>query len=149
MRAVVQRVLEGKVEVNGAVVGAIQQGLHVLVGVHKDDSVEDAAYIAGKIANMRIFEDVDGKMNLSLLEVGRSALIVSQFTLYGDARKGRRPGFSEAASGEFADQLYREVCEQVAGEGIQVERGVFGAEMKVTLVNDGPVTILLDSTRAF
>ena len=149
MRAVVQRVASGTVEVNGVEVGRIGMGFVVLVGIRIDDTVSDADYISDKIANLRIFEDSDGKMNLSLLDVGGEALIVSQFTLYGDARRGRRPSFTEAAGGEAAKALYESVCEKMAALGVSVQRGVFGAEMKVSLVNDGPVTILLDSRRGF
>lgn len=149
MRAVIQRVGEASVEVGGEIVGQIDRGFLALVGVRVDDGASDAEYIAAKIAGLRIFEDEAGKMNLSLAEVGGAALIVSQFTLYGDARKGRRPSFTEAAGGEQAEALYEAVCAAVAAAGIPVQRGVFGAEMKVRLVNDGPVTLLLDSRRAF
>jgi D-tyrosyl-tRNA(Tyr) deacylase len=149
MRAVVQRVGEARVTVEGETVGEIGPGLTVLVGVRQDDSPADADYLADKITNLRIFEDESGKLNLSLLEVGGAALIVSQFTLYGDARKGRRPGFTDAAGGEFANGLYEAVCARVQAAGIEVERGQFGAHMQVTLVNDGPVTILLDSRKEF
>jgi D-tyrosyl-tRNA(Tyr) deacylase len=149
MRAVVQRVKEARVTVDGEVVGEIGSGLMVLVGVRIDDAQADADYMADKIANLRIFEDEQGKLNLSVLDVGGAALIVSQFTLYGDARKGRRPGFTEAAAGEMATALYVKVCERVADLGVRVERGQFGAHMQVELVNDGPVTLLLDSRRQF
>jgi D-tyrosyl-tRNA(Tyr) deacylase len=149
MRAVVQRVIEASVTVEGEVIGNIGRGFMVLLGVHRNDGPSDADYIADKIANLRIFEDEAGKLNLSLMETGGAALIVSQFTLYGDARKGRRPGFTEAASGEPALQLYESVCERVAAAGITVARGRFGAEMKVHLINDGPVTLLLDSRKEF
>lgn len=149
MRAVVQRVTEAAVTVGDELVGNIGRGLLVLLGVRSDDSAADADYIADKLANLRIFEDEQGKLNLSLLETGGAALIVSQFTLYGDARKGRRPSFTEAAGGDFARALYESVCEKVAARGIRVERGRFAAEMRVSLVNDGPVTLLLDSRRAF
>lgn len=130
-------------------VGRIGAGFLVLLGVREDDAQADADYISDKIVNLRIFKDDDGKMNRSVIETGGSALIVSQFTLYGDARKGRRPSFTEAASGDEARILYESVCERVQAAGVHVERGVFGEEMKVQLVNDGPVTILLDSRRAF
>ena len=149
MRAVIQRVISSRVEVDGIVRGAIERGLLVLIGVHKDDGVASSDYIADKIINLRIFEDALGKMNLSLAEVGGKVLIVSQFTLYGDARKGRRPGFSEAAAGIDAESHYMSVCEKVSNAGIHVEKGIFGADMQVHLINDGPVTILLDSDRAF
>lgn len=149
MRAVVQRVTEVRVEVGGETVGNIGRGFLVLLGVRQDDAGADADYIADKIVNLRVFEDGNGKLNLSLLDTGGAALIVSQFTLYGDARKGRRPSFTEAASGDSARSLYESVCEKVAAHGVEVERGRFAAEMKVSLVNDGPVTLLLDSRRAF
>lgn len=149
MRAVVQRVREAWVTVEGETVGKIGPGLVVLIGVRQDDAPADAVYLADKIANLRIFEDDAGKMNRSLLDTGGAALIVSQFTLYGDARKGRRPSFTEAASGEAAQALYEAVCAKVAEAGVPVARGVFGAKMTVALVNDGPVTLLLDSRREF
>ena len=149
MRAVIQRVLESGVRVAGKRIASIGPGFLVLLGIREDDSHADVDYIADKIVNLRIFEDAADKMNRSLLETGGSALIVSQFTIYGDARKGRRPSFTEAASGERAHDLYEAVCEAVERAGIQVKRGMFGADMKVSLVNDGPVTILLDSRRGF
>ena len=149
MRAVIQRVSEARVEVEGETVGQIRQGLLALVGVRTDDSEADAAYLADKIVNLRIFEDEAGKMNLSLLDTGGEALIVSQFTLYGDARKGRRPGFTESSAGEHASTLYDAVCERVRDSGIPVAVGRFGAHMQIHLVNDGPVTLLLDSRKQF
>ncbi len=149
MRAVVQRVLEAGVSVGDDCVGSIGRGLMVLVGVRSDDRAPDVEYIADKIVNLRIFEDDDEKMNLSLQDVGGAALLVSQFTLYGDARKGRRPSFTEAASGNSARSLYEGVCDAVRKSGVPVHTGEFGEMMKVRLVNDGPVTILLDSRRAF
>ena len=149
MRAVVQRVTEAAVSVDGREVASIGMGLVALVGVHTQDTPKDAEYIADKLANLRIFRDDAGVMNRSLLEVGGSALIVSQFTLYGDARRGRRPSYIEAASSETAQQLYEAVCARVANLGVPVQKGIFGAMMRVCLVNDGPVTILLDSRRVF
>lgn len=149
MRAVVQRVREARVTVAGETVGNIGQGLLVSVGVRVDDTPADAEYLADKIVHLRIFEDEAGKMNRSLLEVGGEALLVSQFTLYGDARKGRRPGFTEAARGEEANRLYEAVCAYVRQAGVSAAQGRFGADMQVALVNDGPVTILLDSRRDF
>jgi D-tyrosyl-tRNA(Tyr) deacylase len=149
MRAVVQRVAEASVTVEGEVVGNIGRGFLVLLGVKRDDTLVDAGYMADKIVHLRIFEDEEGKMNRSLLETGGSALIVSQFTLYGDARKGRRPSFTDAAGGETARCLYEAVCARVEAAGVPVARGVFGAMMQVSLVNDGPVTLLLDSRREF
>jgi D-tyrosyl-tRNA(Tyr) deacylase len=149
MRAVVQRVTEASVTVDDKAVGKIAGGLLILLGIRTDDGQVDADYLADKIANLRIFEDSDEKMNHSLLDTGGAALIISQFTLYGDARKGRRPSFTEAAGGEPAKALYEAVCNKVASLGVPVKQGVFGAEMKVHLINDGPVTILLDSRRGF
>jgi D-tyrosyl-tRNA(Tyr) deacylase len=149
MRAVVQRVSEAQVRVGAEIVGRIGAGLLVLVGVRHDDTPADAGYMADKIVHLRIFEDDAGKLNLSLLDTQGAALIVSQFTLYGDARRGRRPSFTDAAGGEAARALYEAVCTQVATAGIPVAQGAFGAEMKVTLTNDGPVTLLLDSRREF
>lgn len=149
MRAVVQRVSEASIRVDGTVVGAVGAGLMALIGVQTGDTPQDAAYIAEKLAHLRIFEDADGKMNRSLIETGGGALLVSQFTLCGDARRGRRPSFTDAARGEDAERLYEAVCTQVREAGVDVGRGVFGAHMEVALVNDGPVTILLDSRRTF
>ena len=149
MRAVVQRVSQAQVTVAGEIAGQIGRGFVVLLGVGREDTAADAEYLAEKIANLRIFEDDEGKMNRSLLDVTGSALVISQFTLYGDARKGRRPGFSEAAPPEEANRLYLYLCERLAGCGIPVARGVFQAHMEVALVNDGPVTLLLDSAKLF
>lgn len=145
MRAVVQRVTGASVTVDGAVVSQIEAGYLVLLGVHRDDSGSDVAYVADKIAHLRVMEDDDGKMNLSIRDTGGAALIVSQFTLYGDTRKGRRPSFIEAAQPDLAAALYEDLCSRVAAQGIAVQRGIFGAMMQVSLVNDGPVTILIDS----
>jgi len=147
MRAVVQRVTEAKVSVGGKVVGEIGPGLLVLLGVARDDSSGDADYLAGKIANLRIFDDEMGRMNRSLLEVSGGMLVVSQFTLYGDVRRGRRPSYAEAAEPLKANSLYEHFVNRVRGDGIKVETGVFQAMMQVSLTNDGPVTILLDSRR--
>jgi len=149
MRAVVQRVTEARVEVGGQIVGDINAGLLVLLGVSSDDSNEDAEYLVEKTAHLRIFSDDDGKMNLSVTETGGAVLVVSQFTLYGDVRRGRRPSYSDAAPPELANSLYEYFVEQLRLCGLQVETGVFQAMMKVTLTNDGPVTILLDSRRQF
>ena len=145
MRAVVQRSKEASVAVNGEVAGAISRGLVVLLGVTHEDAEADAAFLADKIANLRIYEDESGKMNLSLLEVDGEILSVSQFTLYGDCRKGRRPNFMAAARPELANPLYEKFNQLLRGKGIKVETGVFGAMMDVSLVNDGPVTLILDS----
>ena len=149
MRAVIQRVSQASVTVNGESIATIARGFLVLIGVRTDDSTDDAAYIADKIINLRIFEDDAGKMNLSVTDIGGAALIVSQFTLYGDVRKGRRPSFTESASGESAESLYMEVVRKVAESGIPTHIGRFGAMMQITLTNHGPVTILVDSRKVF
>jgi D-aminoacyl-tRNA deacylase len=149
MRAVIQRVSSAKVTVEGEVAGQIARGLLVLVGVTATDTESDADYLADKIAGLRIFEDADGKMNLSVAEIHGSILAVSQFTLYGDARKGRRPSFDSAARPEQAKQLYDYFVEKIRAAGLPCETGRFQAEMQVELVNDGPVTILLDSSKLF
>ncbi len=145
MRAVVQRVKSAAVYVEGRVTGEIGQGLLVLVGVGRGDGASDMAYLASKLPELRIFEDSSGKFNLSLKEVGGRMLVVSQFTLYGDCRKGRRPSFTEAAEPAEAKRLYEELVRQLRGQGVSVETGEFQTKMEVHLVNDGPVTILLDS----
>jgi D-tyrosyl-tRNA(Tyr) deacylase len=145
MRVVVQKAKRGKVTVEGRVTGEIGQGLVLLVGFTHNDTTEDLKWMVDKIIHLRIFEDEEGKMNRSLLDVGGKILSVSQFTLYADARKGRRPGFTDAARPEVATPLYNQFNEILRAQGIQVETGIFGASMEVELVNDGPVTILLDS----
>jgi D-aminoacyl-tRNA deacylase len=145
MRVVVQRSKNAKVTVNGEVSGQITKGLVLLVGVTHNDKEEDAVFLADKIVNLRIFEDDAGKMNLSLLEVGGEILSVSQFTLYGDCRKGRRPNFMEAARPEQANQLYERFNQLLREKGIRVETGIFGAMMDVELINDGPVTLIVES----
>lgn len=147
MRAVIQRVTEARVDVAGQTVGEIGAGLLVLLGVARDDTTDDAQYLVEKIPNLRIFDDTSGKMNLSLLDIHGSMLVVSQFTLYGDVRRGRRPSYSDAAEPEKANQLYEYFVERVRSNGIKVETGTFQAMMKVRLINDGPVTILLDSRK--
>jgi D-tyrosyl-tRNA(Tyr) deacylase len=149
MRAVVQRVSRARVTVESGVAGEITAGLMILLGVGRDDTVTVAVSMAEKIANLRIFEDDQGKMNRSLLEVRGSALVVSQFTLYGDARGQRRPSFIAAAPPEQAKNLYQEFCAALRKLGITVATGVFQAMMSVELVNEGPVTILLDSNKTF
>jgi D-tyrosyl-tRNA(Tyr) deacylase len=149
MRAVVQRVSGATVEVNGARTGEIETGFLALIGVARDDTEEDAAIIASKIAGLRIFNDESGAMNLSLADVGGAVLAVSQFTLYGDARKGRRPSFVDAAPGESAQPLFDQTVALLRRHGLTVATGVFGAKMRVSLVNEGPVTILLDSRKTF
>lgn len=147
MRAVLQRVTEARVEVAGQIVGEIGAGLLVLLGVARDDSRSDADYLSEKIAHLRIFDDDEGKMNRSLVDTAGAMLVVSQFTLYGDARRGRRPSYSDAAEPEKANQLYEYFVDRVRRLGPKVETGVFQAMMKVTLTNDGPVTILIDSPK--
>ncbi|MBA2726367.1 MAG: D-tyrosyl-tRNA(Tyr) deacylase [Actinobacteria bacterium] len=149
MRAVVQRCLEGSVVVDGEVVGAIGPGLVVLLAVAPGDGSPEVVWASDKIANLRIFHDDDGKMNRSLVDFGGESLIVSQFTLLGDARKGRRPSFAGAASGPEAERLYEAVVSALRSLGIRCSTGIFGADMKLSLVNDGPVTILLDSEKRF
>ncbi|HME10679.1 MAG TPA: D-aminoacyl-tRNA deacylase [Bryobacteraceae bacterium] len=145
MRIVLQRVSEASVTVEGKTAGQIGRGALLLVGVGKDDTERDADYLAEKIAHLRIFSDTAGKMNLSLLDVGGAALVVSQFTLYGDCRKGRRPGFDAAAPPELANKLYEYLVAKIRLLGVRVETGVFQASMAVKLVNDGPVTFVLES----
>ena len=145
MKAVIQRVRSASVNVEGETVGSIGRGLAVLLGVGMEDTEREAARLADKTANLRIFEDADGKMNLSVLDVGGEVLVVSQFTLYGDAKKGRRPSFTEAAPPEKADELYRRYVELLEGYDVHVRTGRFRAEMLVTIENEGPVTILLDT----
>jgi D-tyrosyl-tRNA(Tyr) deacylase len=149
VRAVVQRVTRASVTVDGRVAGEIRAGLLILLGVSRTDNIESAPYLAEKIAHLRIFSDEAGKMNLSLLDVGGSALVVSQFTLYGDTRGGRRPSYIQAAAPDEASRLYEEFTRSMRGLGVKVETGVFQAHMQVELVNDGPVTILLDSEKTF
>jgi len=138
-------VSDARVEVDGGVVGKIESGLVVLLAVAADDSVSDADYLADKIINLRIFSDADGKMNLSLLDSGGAMLVVSQFTLYGDVRRGRRPSYTEAAEPEKANLLYSYFVDRLRSAGVRVETGVFQAHMQVNLTNDGPVTIMVDS----
>lgn len=145
MRAVLQRVSRAEVTVDGERVASIGRGYLVLLGVTHTDSETDARYIADKIASLRLFEDEAGKINLGITDIGGEVLLVSQFTLYADCRKGRRPSFTDAAPPEMADRLYQRVAEMLREAGLPVQTGVFGAHMLVSLVNDGPVTILLDS----
>ncbi len=147
MRAVIQRVSSAQVCVDGQVVGQIGQGFLVLLGIAHADGDEEALYLARKIAGLRVFEDNDGKMNLALGDVGGSVLAVSQFTLYGDVRKGRRPSFIDAARPEHAEPLYQRFCRMLAAEGVAVQQGVFQAHMEISLVNDGPVTIWMDTAQ--
>jgi len=149
MRAVVQRVSRASVSVDGKIAAAIDLGLLILLGVEQGDIETDASYLAGKVAGLRIFPDDDDKMNRSLADVNGQALVVSQFTLLGDCRKGRRPSFIDAANPELGNMLYERFCMLLREQGIEVGQGVFRANMSVELVNDGPVTILLDSRKRF
>ncbi len=149
MRAVIQRVVRAEVRVDGEVVGAVGKGLLVLLGVAQGDGEEAARFLADKVASLRVFEDDAGKMNLAVAEVQGEILVVSQFTLLGDLRKGNRPGFTSAAPPEAASALYERFCALLRDHGLRVATGVFRAHMEVELVNDGPVTLLLDSTRLF
>jgi len=149
MRAVVQRVKKSKVTVEDKIVGEINQGLMVLLGVGQEDSDSDVLYLTEKLVNLRIFEDSEGKMNKSLLDIGGELLVVSQFTLYGDCRKGRRPGFDSAAKPDVAKELYNNFVNKCSEYGINTETGIFQADMLVDISNDGPVTILLDSKKEF
>jgi len=149
MRAVVQRVTYSCVKVEGHIIGEIRKGFNVLLGISQEDNIEDIKYLKDKILNLRVFEDENGKLNKSLLDVKGELLVISQFTLYGDCRKGRRPSFVEALAGEKAELLYEEFvhqCKEVLGN---VETGKFGADMAVTIENDGPVTLLIDSKKNF
>lgn len=145
MRAVIQRVKESQVKVENEIIAGINQGLLVLLGIAKGDAPADADYLADKIVNLRIFEDENGKMNRSLLQTGGKMLIVSQFTLLGDCRKGRRPSFVNAAPPKEADEMYEYFARQVEQKGVRVQTGRFRAMMAVSLINDGPVTLVLDS----
>ena len=149
MRAVVQRVKSASVTVDGELVSEIGAGVLIFLGVARDDTATELEYIANKVANLRIFEDEDGKMNRSLLETGGAALVVSQFTLYGDCRKGRRPSFINAARPEVANALYEQFISALEQQNIPTQGGAFQAMMDVRLINDGPVTILLDSDKQF
>ena len=149
MRCVIQRVTEASVTVDGETVGAIGPGLLALIGVSTEDGPADLKYMAEKVPNLRIFDDEKGVMNRSVLDTGGAILAVSQFTLYGDARGGRRPSYIRAAKPEEANRMYEELVERWREKGVTVETGRFRTEMKVSLVNDGPVTILLDSEKAF
>jgi D-tyrosyl-tRNA(Tyr) deacylase len=149
MRAVVQRVKMAKVVVGSEIVGKIGNGLLIFLGVGVEDNIDDADYLASKIAHLRIFGDDEGKMNLSLMEIGGEALVVSQFTLWGDCKKGRRPSFIRAADPTVANDLYQKFIFLLKGKGIQVAEGKFQEMMDVHLVNDGPVTLLLDSAKNF
>lgn len=145
MRAVIQRVKWAEVEVDGRIVGRIEQGALVLLGVHHSDTAEKAHWLAQKVAHLRFFEDESGKLNQSVLEIGGAMLVVSNFTLYGDCRKGRRPSFTESAPYEQGQALYEQFCAYLQAEGVPVQTGVYGAEMQVRLQNDGPVTLIVET----
>lgn len=147
MRIVIQRVLEAKVEVGEEVVGEIERGMLVFLGIHKDDTADDTLWLVKKLAGLRIFEDEHGKMNLGVHGVGGKVLVVSQFTLYGNCRNGRRPDFISTMQGCLAERIYDKFVEEVRAEVGNVETGRFGALMKVSLVNDGPVTFIIDTTQ--
>lgn len=149
MRAVVQRVSQAKVTVEGENVGEIEKGIMVLLGVGQEDTEKDIEYLADKIINLRIFEDENGKMNISLLDIKGELLVVSQFTLYGDCRKGKRPSYDKAARPEIAEAMYEKFIETCRKYGVKVETGKFQAMMMVEIHNDGPVTLLLDSKKEF
>lgn len=149
MRIVVQRVSRAQVSIDEVVTGAIQRGLLVLVGIRREDTEKDLQWLADKVIHLRIFEDEEGKMNKSLADIEGEMLIISQFTLYGDCRKGRRPGFSNAAPPLHAEPLYQQFIREIKNKGIKVATGTFQADMQVELVNDGPVTLLLDSEKTF
>lgn len=147
MRAVIQRVSRASVTVDGAITGAIDRGLLVFLGVGKDDTQADINFIADKIVNLRIFEDADGKMNLSVSDIGGAVLLISQFTLFGDCRKGRRPDFTAAGPPDMANQLYEQTIAAIKARGIPVESGIFAAHMDIDTLNDGPVTLILDTAK--
>ena len=149
MRAVIQRVNQASVQINGITTGKIGPGLVVLLGIRADDTSKDLQWLADKIVHLRIFDDKKGKMNISLADIGGEMLIISQFTLYGDCRKGRRPGYSNSAPPEIAEPLYQQFIKEVKNHRITVATGNFRASMEVALVNDGPVTLLLDSEKTF
>lgn len=149
MRAVIQRVLESEVKVDNKVIGSINKGLCVLLGVGKEDTKEDADYLVDKIINLRVFDDEDGKMNLSARDLNREIMVVSQFTLYGDCRSGRRPGYAEAASPGKAEKLYDYFIDKVKETDLKLAHGEFKAYMNLSLNNDGPVTLLVDSKKEF
>ena len=149
MRAVVQRVKRSSVKVDGEIVGSIENGINVLIGICAEDTLDDIKYIVDKVVNLRIFQDNNDKMNLSLKDIDGEILAISQFTLYGDCRRGRRPNFMNALGGNEAKVLYDKFIYMLKDTGVKVETGVFGAHMDVEIQNDGPVTILLDSKKTF
>jgi len=147
LRAVIQRVKHANVVIDGRVNGEIKKGILILLGIHNEDTNKDIKWLVNKLTGLRIFEDSEGKMNLSVEDIEGEILIISQFTLYGDARKGKRPSFTEAARPEKAIPLYEEFIKQIREKGIKTETGIFGADMKVNLLNDGPVTLIIDSPK--
>ena len=149
MRAVIQRVLQAEVRLDNQLVSEIGKGLLVYLGIAKTDTLQDAQFMAEKLVNLRIFADENDKMNRSVIDVGGAILLVSNFTLHGDCRKGRRPSFDAAAEPAMAKELYEKTAELTAGQGVKVEKGVFGGYMQVSSINDGPVTFLIDSSRLF
>lgn len=149
MRSILQRVTHASVEVDGDIVGEIGNGLLILLGVSDGDTESDLKYIADKALNLRIFSDENDKMNLSVKDINGEILVVSQFTLYGDCRKGRRPSFDGAGKPDYANEMYEKFIAYCAESGLKIQHGIFGADMKVSLLNDGPVTIMLDSTKIF
>lgn len=149
MRGIVQRVSQARVSVENEVVGAIDQGLVVLLGIGKEDTEKDLDYLLEKILGLRIFQDENDKMNLSLLDIKGELLVISQFTLYGDARKGRRPSFTDSAHPDIAEKFYLQFIQKAIARGVKTEKGVFGADMDVSLTNQGPVTIMVDSKKTF
>ena len=149
MRSILQRVTRASVEVDGEIVGKIENGLLILLGVSDDDTEKDMKYIADKALNLRIFSDENDKMNLSVQDINGELLIISQFTLYGDCRKGRRPSFEQAGKPDYANMMYEKFIAYCSENGLNVQHGIFGADMKVSLLNNGPVTIMLDSKKIF
>lgn len=149
MRSILQRVTHASVEVDGNIIGEIGNGLLILLGVSDSDTDADLKYIADKALNLRIFSDENDKMNLSVKDINGEILVVSQFTLYGDCRKGRRPSFDSAGKPDYANEMYEKFIEYCIESGLKVQHGIFGADMKVSLLNDGPVTMMLDSTKIF
>lgn len=149
MRGIIQRVKSSSVKVDGKITGEINKGIMILFGVGKEDSDKDLDYLVDKTVNLRIFNDDDGKMNLSVKDIKGEILIIPQFTLYGDVRKGRRPSFTDSASPEIGKEYFEKFIDRLKNEGLKVESGIFGADMDVELINNGPVTIILDSRREF